>query len=175
MDFIRYAESSAALLNTELADVDALLSHLMPRSWLQPSVTPQDLSSLQTFQAQLRPVFEASDRGDVRVVVASLNELLIQHPVTPMISDHDPEDLHMHVANRAASVSELLISESLMGLANLVCDLGATRLGTCQAVKCEHVFVDTSPNQSRRYCSDRCSSRANVAAYRARQKAAAAS
>jgi predicted RNA-binding Zn ribbon-like protein len=32
------------------------------------------------------------------------------------------------------------------------------------------VFVDTSPNQSRRYCSDRCSSRANVAAYRARQR-----
>jgi predicted RNA-binding Zn ribbon-like protein len=30
--------------------------------------------------------------------------------------------------------------------------------------------VDTSPNQSRRYCSDRCSSRANVAAYRARQR-----
>ena len=34
-------------------------------------------------------------------------------------------------------------------------------------------FVDTSPNRSRRYCSDRCSSRANVAAYRARQRAAA--
>ena len=76
--------------------------------------------------------------------------------------------------HRAASVSELLISESLMGLANLVCDLGATRLGLCQAVKCENVFVDTSPNQSRRYCSDRCSSRANVAAFRARQKAASA-
>ena len=175
MDFIRYAESSAALLNAELADVDALLSHLTLRSWLQPSVTQQDLLSLQTFQAQLRPVFEASDLGDVRVVVTTLNELLIQHPVTPMISDHDPDDLHMHVANRAASVSELLISESLMGLANLVCDLGATRLGLCQAARCEHVFVDTSPNRSRRYCSDRCSSRANVAAYRARQKAAAAS
>jgi predicted RNA-binding Zn ribbon-like protein len=92
-----------------------------------------------------------------------------------MISDHDPSDLHMHVANRAASVSELLVSESLMGLANLVCDLGASRLGVCQAAKCTQVFVDTSPNQSRRYCSERCSSRANVAAYRARQKAAAAS
>jgi hypothetical protein len=34
--------------------------------------------------------------------------------------------------------------------------------------------VDVSPNQSRRYCSDRCSSRANVAAYRARQREAAA-
>jgi len=175
VDFIRYAESSAALLNTELADVDALLSHLTARSWLHPSVTKHDLTSLQAFQAQLRPVFEASDRGDVGTVVSTLNDLLIEHPVTPMISNHDPSDLHMHVANRAASVSDLLISESLMGLANLVCDLGATRLGLCQAVKCEHVFVDTSPNQSRRYCSERCSSRANVAAYRARQKAAAAS
>ena len=32
---------------------------------------------------------------------------------------------------------------------------------------CTNVYVDTSPNHSRRYCSDRCSSRANVAAYRA--------
>ena len=58
------------------------------------------------------------------------------------------------------------------GMQNL-CDLGATRLGVCDASNCTHVFVDTSPNQSRRYCSDRCSSRANVAAYRARQRAAA--
>ena len=89
-----------------------------------------------------------------------------------MISDHDPDNLHMHVANRAASVSELLVGEALMGLANLVCDLGATRLGICSEARCDHVYVDTSPNQSRRYCSDRCSSRANVAAFRARQKAA---
>ena len=174
MDFIRYAESSAALLNTELPDVDALLSHLSSRSWLQSQVTQRDLSSLRSFQAQLRRVFEASDRGEVSAVVEILNDLLVHHPVTPMISAHDPDDLHMHVANRAASVSELLIGESLLGLANLVCDLGATRLGLCQAAKCDNVFVDTSPNQSRRYCSERCSSRANVAAYRARQKAAAA-
>jgi len=173
VDFIRYAESAAALLNTELPDVDALLAHISRREWLHATVIERDVASLRGFQLALRPVFEASDRGDVRAVVSTLNDLLVEHPVTPMISDHDPRDLHMHVANRAASVSELLISESLMGLANLVCDLGATRLGLCQAVKCDNVFVDTSPNQSRRYCSERCSSRANVAAYRARQKAAA--
>lgn len=173
MDFIRYAESAAALLNADLPDVDALLAHLSQRAWLHPTVVERDVTSLRNFQAELRPVFEASDRGEARTVVTTLNELLIEHPVTPMISDHDPTHLHMHVANRAASVSELLISESLMGLANLVCDLGATRLGLCQAVKCDNVFVDTSPNKSRRYCSERCSSRANVAAYRARQKAAA--
>ena len=41
------------------------------------------------------------------------------------------------------------------------------------AEDCQDVFVDTSPNRSRRYCSDRCSSRANVAAYRARRRAEA--
>lgn len=173
MDFIRYAESAAALLNADLPDVDTLLAHLDRREWLHPTVVDRDVTTLRNFQAALRPVFEASDVGDVRTVVSTLNDLLIEHPVTPMISDHDPTDLHMHVANRAASVSDLLISESLMGLANLVCDLGAARLGLCHAAKCDRVFVDTSPNQSRRYCSERCSSRANVAAYRARQKAAA--
>ena len=41
-----------------------------------------------------------------------------------MISDHDPDDLHLHVATRADSVSQLLIGEALLGLATLVCDLG---------------------------------------------------
>ena len=175
MDFIRYAERAAALVNAELPDEAALHEHLTDRSWLHRSVAAADVTSLQAFRAELRPVFEASDVDDARLVVSSLNHLLATHPVTPMISDHDPDHLHMHVANRAASVAELMIGESLMGLANLVCDLGATRLGICSEPRCDHVFVDTSPNQSRRYCSDRCSSRANVAAFRARQRAAAAS
>ena len=173
MDFIRYAERAASLVNAELRDETALREHLADRSWLHRSVVSADLPALRSCQAELRPVFEASDVDDVRLVVGSLNDLLASHPVTPMISDHDPAQLHMHVTNRASSVAELLVAESLMGLANLVCDLGATRLGICTEARCDHVFVDTSPNQSRRYCSDRCSSRANVAAFRARQKAAA--
>ncbi len=135
---------------------------------------------LRRFQRELRPVFEASDAGDERAVVDRLNALLAKHPVTPYIAGHGEvgaggrPDWHMHVADRRSSVAELLVAESLMGLSTLVCDLGATRLGVCDASGCDHVFVDTSPNQSRRYCSDRCSSRANVAAYRARQRAAQA-
>lgn len=173
MDFIRYAERSAALVNADLPDEQALREHLGDRSWLHRSIGDGDVAALRDFQAELRRVFEASDVDDVPLVVSSLNDLLARHPVTPMISDHDPDHLHMHVTNRASSVAELLVAESLMGLANLVCDLGATRLGICTEPRCDHVFVDTSPNQSRRYCSDRCSSRANVAAFRARQKAAA--
>lgn len=170
MDFIRYAESAASLLNTELADLDDLKTHLAERRWLQRQCIEKDVTHLRKFAKDLRPVFEASDEGEVRQVVTGINELLDRHPVTPMISDHDMDNLHLHVANRAASVAELLVSEALLGLATLVCDLGPTRLGVCSASPCTNVYVDTSPNQSRRYCSDRCSSRANVAAYRARQK-----
>lgn len=202
MDFVRYAERSAGLVNADLEDVDAVVSFLAQRSWLHHQVVDRDATALRRFQRELRPVFEASNQGDERTVVRLLNELLAKHPVTPYIAGHggssggshsgggtsddgtfndgtsndgtsnDGAGWHMHVADRQSSVAELLVAESLMGLSTLVCDLGATRLGVCDASACASVFVDTSPNQSRRYCSDRCSSRANVAAYRARQKAA---
>ncbi len=107
-------------------------------------------------------------------MVERLNDLLARHPVSPFISGHGGQGLHLHVAERRSSVAETLAAEGLMGLAIVVCDLGPDRLGECQADRCEQVFVDTSPNRSRRYCSDRCSSRANVAAFRARRRAAAA-
>jgi predicted RNA-binding Zn ribbon-like protein len=175
VDFIRYAERSAALLNADLGDVDALRAHLADREWLVAQCTDRDCMLLRKFQRELRPVFEASAAHDTAGVVDGINELMVRHPITPRIASHDRHGLHMHVATRSQSVAELLVGESLLGLANLVCDLGPTRLGICAAVPCTHVYVDTSPNQSRRYCSDRCSSRANVAAYRARQKAVAAS
>jgi predicted RNA-binding Zn ribbon-like protein len=173
VDFVRYAESSAALLNAELADRDAVVEHLAQRGWLQRQVTDRDAGTLRRFQKDLRKAFEASADDDAQGVVDVLNALLERHPITPRIADHNPANLHIHVANKAASVADLLIAESLLGLANLICDLGPTRLGVCAAAPCTNVYVDTSPNQSRRYCSERCSSRANVAAYRARQKAAA--
>jgi predicted RNA-binding Zn ribbon-like protein len=171
VDFIRYAEASASLVNAELVDREALVRHLPGRAWLHDQCTDRDATVLRKFARELRPVFKASDVDDTRGVVDGLNKLMERHPITPRISDHDGADLHLHVATRAASVAELLVGEALLGLATLVCDLGPTRLGVCSATPCTNVYVDTSPNQSRRYCSERCSSRANVAAYRARQKA----
>ena len=172
MDFVRYAEAAAGLVNADFPDVDAVRAVVADREWLVDQCTARDAASLRRLQRELRPVFEAAEVGETTAVVRGLNDLLERHPITPYISDHDPADLHIHVATKAASVAELLISESLLGLTVLVCDLGPTRLGVCSAAPCTNVYVDTSPNRSRRYCSDRCSSRANVAAYRARQRAA---
>jgi predicted RNA-binding Zn ribbon-like protein len=169
VDFIRYAEASADLLNAELAEVGDLVRHLAAREDLQERATDRDCMLLRRLQRELRPVFEASEAGDASGVVDGLNGLMARYPITPRISDHDPSALHLHVAARS-SIAELLVGESLLGLASVVCELGPTRLGVCSAPPCTNVYVDTSPNQSRRYCSDRCSSRANVAAYRARQR-----
>jgi predicted RNA-binding Zn ribbon-like protein len=173
VDFLRYAEAAAALVNADLSDVSALRAHLTGREWLHRQCTDADATVLRDFRDRLRPVFVAADDGDVRGVVDGLNTLLVEHPITPRVSDHDGADLHLHVATKAATVADLLIGEALLGLATLVCDLDPGRLGVCAAERCDAVFVDTSPNHSRRYCSDRCSSRANVAAYRARRRAAA--
>ncbi len=173
MDFVRYAERAAGLVNADLDDAADLVRFLDDRAWLHSSVTDKDAGALRRLVRELRPVFEASEAGEETAVVERLNALLAKHPVTPYIAGQGSTGgnrWHMHVTDRRSSVSELLVAESLMGLSTLVCDLGATRLGVCAATPCADVFVDTSPNQSRRYCSDRCSSRANVAAYRARQR-----
>jgi predicted RNA-binding Zn ribbon-like protein len=173
MDFVRYAERGAELVNATFEEPEDLAAFLSSREWLVAQLVAKDTATLRRFQRELRAVFEASMADDEHAVVGQLNELLDKHPITPYISGHDAGSWHLHVSNRSSSVAELLIAEALLGLAILICDVGALRLGVCQAGSCDDVFVDTSPNQSRRYCSDRCSSRANVAAYRARRKAEA--
>ena len=192
MDFVGYAERAAELANARLVTVDDVRAHLRERQWLVRQVAERDVRALRRFQRRLRTVFEQGSAGQPDAVIDSLNALLASHRITPLIvptdatatdpdgpksgtADGDPDGVasgwRLHVADRAASVAELLVAESLMGLATLVCDLTPARLGVCAAHSCTNTYVDLSPNRSRRFCSERCSSRANVAAYRARQKA----
>ena len=172
VDFVRYADLAAGLVNAPIDTHEDLATYLESRRWLLRQVDERDLLSLKRLRRELRPVFEASDRGNEQEVVSLVNALLAKYPVTPYIAGHDRESWHLHVAERKSGVATLIAAECVMGLATLIVDYGATRFGVCSADRCANVFVDTSPNQSRRYCSDRCSSRANVAAYRARRKAA---
>ncbi len=168
---MRYADLAAGLVNTPLEDHDDLAGFLQGRQWLLRRADDRDLAPLKRLRRELRPVFEASSAGDEAMVVSLVNTLLRKYPVSPHIAGHDSQSWHLHVAERGSTVAALVTAECVMGLAILVVDFGATRLGVCSSKNCHNVFVDTSPNSSRRYCSDRCSSRANVAAYRARQKA----
>jgi predicted RNA-binding Zn ribbon-like protein len=173
VDFVRYADLAAGLVNARLEDCADLRAYLVNREWLQDRAEERDVAPLKRLRRDLRAVFEASAVGDEETVVELVNGLLARHPVSPYIAGHDSQTWHLHVAERGSSVAALVTAECTMGIAMLVVDYGATRLGVCSSDTCDHVFIDTSPNSSRRYCSDRCSSRANVAAYRARRRSGA--
>ncbi|OIV35501.1 hypothetical protein BIV57_21125 [Mangrovactinospora gilvigrisea] len=133
-------------------------------------------ASASSPRGRLRAVFEAAADGRAEEAAARLNTLLRDFPVTPQLTDHrSPGAWHLHLADPAAGRSAQEAAVAAMGLAVFVTERGIGRLGVCAAAGCRDVYLDTSSNGSRRYCSDRCATRANVAAYRARRRSASAS
>jgi predicted RNA-binding Zn ribbon-like protein len=76
----------------------------------------------------------------------------------------------MHLADHPSNATAGYAAIAAMGLAFHLTEYGVDRLGLCEAAPCRNAYLDTSTNRSRRYCSDRCATRANVAAYRARKR-----
>jgi hypothetical protein len=139
--------------------------------WVTPG-TPLELSerdgaALTRLSALVRGVAVAENQGDV---VDRLNTLLARAHPRPYATDHDGE-LHLHYARPDAPLLEQLTTTVAMGISQAVVQHGWQRLGVCSAEGCDDVYVDTSRNASRRYCSNTCASRSTVAAYRARRKA----
>ncbi|SEH03739.1 Putative stress-induced transcription regulator [Nonomuraea solani] len=125
---------------------------------------PDPPPELRRLRDELAAVFDtAGDRDAATVVAERLNALLVRYPVRPQLSDHDGTGWHLHLAEDSAA-------SAVMGLAAVVAEFGADRLGRCREPHCGRAFIDTSSNRSRRYCSSRCASRANVAAFRARRR-----
>jgi predicted RNA-binding Zn ribbon-like protein len=179
-----YSDYAVRLVNTEQPGrgEDALTSAEAVKELFGASVQAArrvgdaDVTRLRSVRTRLRAVFEAAAEGDEVRAVDLLNALLMEFPISPQISGHDHLDRggrprwHMHLAEHAATAAGGYAAVAGMGLAVQVTDLGVERLGICQAAPCRNAYVDTSTNRSRRYCSDRCATRANVAAYRARKR-----
>ena len=70
---------------------------------------------------------------------------------------------------------EILLAKmagAVWGLAVWLCEYGSARFGICADERCGNVYLDTSSNCCRRFCSERCATRSHVAAHRARKRAA---
>jgi predicted RNA-binding Zn ribbon-like protein len=180
VDFDTYADLGVDLVRSErynpdaedpLSSLDGLRRLLSTRPWMARRATESDLAPLVRLRRQLRKVFDAAHEGRSAVMVDQLNRLLVRHQPQPSISGHDNADWHLHVAPAEGPVATELAAGAVMGLAMAFLDLGPDRFGNCASERCRGVFLDTSRNRSRRYCSDRCASRANVAAHRERQRA----
>lgn len=121
----------------------------------------------QQLADRLHAVFTTDDSADAVTVV---NEVLMESGALPQISGHDNEDWHLHYYPAGARPLDRLAVTAAMGLATVLCTGGTRRLGRCDGNRCRDVYVDTSRNNRRRFCSDGCANRAHVAAHRARQR-----
>lgn len=181
MNFVDYNDCSVVLavdlVNTlsVASDEDALRDPGALRAFLEehemshlPDVDHGDLLQVRELRSRLRGLF-TSERTDE--VVAEINALAAESGAVPQLTDHDGEKLHLHFTPPDAPLAVRLAAEAAMGLAIVVRDHGLERLRTCAAEDCNDVFVDTSRNRSRRYCSaETCGNRTHVAAYRARRR-----
>ncbi|MGO8977855.1 MAG: CGNR zinc finger domain-containing protein [Streptosporangiaceae bacterium] len=179
MNLTSYAGLAVCLVNTAiradgeadpLGSADCFRALVADHPSLAGMVTRQDLDSLRLLRAELAAVFASALAGDEGAAMARLNALLIQHPVHPVLVSHDDERWHLHLAE-VGSVADRYAAGAITGLAMFAAQYGTSRLEICAIVSCDRVFIDSSPNRSRRYCAEHCAARANVRAIRTPERA----
>lgn len=128
-----------------------------------PGVDQDDLAHTRRLRNRLRRALLAGDEPGV-VVVAE--EWLSRAPVRLCV---ERSTLQPSVAPREATVSCGLVAVVLDALALIRDHPGRVR--ECAAPECGMLFLDTTRNHSRRWCSmERCGARAKASAYYRRQR-----
>ena len=102
--------------------------------------------------------------------VTAVNSLLREGQALPQLVRHDSWEYHLHATPAEAPLATRMAVEAAMAMVDVIRTGALDRLQECDAVDCDDVFVDLSKNRSRRFCEGGCGNRANVAAYRARQR-----
>ncbi|HEX6871628.1 MAG TPA: CGNR zinc finger domain-containing protein [Micromonosporaceae bacterium] len=171
MNFDEYARTAVDLVNAQVETLEQVRSYYGPDSWQAAEATERDVATLRRGAKRLREIFELGSQGRDVEAVAALNALLEAHPVQPRISGHEINDWHMHVTSRGASMGAEVMAGAVWGLAVWLCEFGSSRFGVCADERCGNVYLDTSSNSCRRFCSERCATRSHVAAHRARKRA----
>lgn len=135
-----------------------------------PGVSEEDITALTEYAGRLRTVFEAVDEGQIDDACETTNQLLRETHAIPVLTRHDGEPWHLHFhapdTDWARSWAAPMATAIAVVLGNPMHD----RLGVCTAAACDRVFVDTSRNGTKRFCSTTCQNRVKTAAFRARQK-----
>ncbi len=131
-------------------------------------VTADEAAEFGMIAGSLRAVFCAVADGRIDDAAGEVNALLRFTGARPNLDRHDGEPWHLHFHG----ADETLVTGWAAGCATgLAIVLGSDlygRLGVCTADRCDRVYVDTSRNGTRRFCSTACQNRVKAAAFRAR-------
>jgi len=86
------------------------------------------------------------------------------------LARHDDEAWHLHYHAKEASWSISCAAAMATAMAMVLGSAAHDRLGVCGAPACDRVYVDTSRNGARRFCSTACQNRVKAATFRERGK-----
>jgi predicted RNA-binding Zn ribbon-like protein len=139
------------------------------RTWHWTGVrtgTPAELAAVR----ELRPTLAQFWATDKDTAVAVVNRVLRESHALPQLVKHDQLDYHVHATGPEAPLAERMAVEAAMAMADVIRADELGRLRVCGGGDCDDVYVDLSKNRSRRFCDATCGNRANVAAYRARNR-----
>ncbi|MFD3873234.1 CGNR zinc finger domain-containing protein [Streptomyces sp. NPDC058623] len=120
---------------------------------------------------RMREVFRAVQDDRLDDAAATVNALLRDTGARPRLDrgEDEPWQVHFHGAGDSFAAGSSASCATALALA--VGGGLAGRLGVCRAERCDRVYVDTSRNGTRQFCSTACQNRTKAAAFRARKEA----
>jgi predicted RNA-binding Zn ribbon-like protein len=156
-------------VGTALAD--QLIAALGPARRERLPVSAIEIAELAAYLGSLRAVFELLAAGKLDEACHRVNDLLSITGAIPVLSQHDGEQWHLHFHAPDAAWAVRWAGAMATSLAIVLGGPSYDRLGVCGAPVCDRVYVDTSRNGTRRFCSTACQNRVKAAAFRERNKA----
>ena len=160
------------LVNNPSPEAPTLTAVLRSHDVHEPTATADEVRALRPWTRRLREVFEAStvaekaERADALLAAADCRPRLVSHG--------SGLPFHFHYAPVRGRLASRVKALTAAGVAHIIDGGGGERLRACDRAGCGVVFVDTSRNGRRRFCSVRCANQVNVANHRLRQRRAAA-
>jgi predicted RNA-binding Zn ribbon-like protein len=137
-------------------------------------VTASEVAEFGPVADGLRAVFTAVADGDTDRAAGYVNTMLTETGAHPELERHDGEPWHVHFHATGPGLARSWAAGSATGLAIVLGSEYFDRLGVCTAPRCDRVYVDTSRNGSRRFCSTACQNRVKAAVFRERHAAPSA-
>lgn len=134
-----------------------------------PDVSATDADALMHHATDMRHAFRAAHDDDLARAAATINMLLARTGARPQLDPQPGGGWHVHFHGTNDTLATGWAAGCSTGLALALGSNLAGRLGLCDADRCDRVYVDTSKNSSRRFCSTTCQNRTKAAAHRARK------
>ena len=132
-------------------------------------VSAAEADELAGVAAELRQIFQSVADDDPDQAATGVNHLLARTGAHPYLEKHDQEPWHLHFHGTDDALATGWAAGCAAGLAVVLGGPEWGRLGVCTAPRCDRVYVDTSRNGTRRFCSTTCQNRVKAATFRERK------